>query len=214
MKTTTKLASAAAMAAALTGGAAATAWAAPSPRIPFGPIGVTELSGPGGQVLRLAAPISGEAVDGATPGGYWLVARDGGVFAEGGAPFYGSLPGLGIKPNAPITSIVATPHGHGYWLVGADGGVFAFGSAPYFGSVPQEGVVPRGPVTFRDVSTQACGRTVIVQESVSWLGGSVRWTRPVMCGAATGHPLPPTTWQEGTGATAGTSSTTSTTKGS
>ena len=64
-------------------------------------------------------------------GQYWLVGRDGGVFAFGGAPFYGSMGGKQL--NAPIVGIVtANP---GYWLVAADGGVFAFGGAPFYGSM-------------------------------------------------------------------------------
>jgi len=50
------------------------------------------------------------------------------------APYYGSLPGLGITPDAPIVGISASPDGGGYWLVGADGGVFAFGDAVFYGS--------------------------------------------------------------------------------
>lgn len=181
---TTKLAAAAAMAAALAAGPAATAWSAPAPRIPFGPIGVTELSGPAGQVITLDAPISGEAVDGATPSGYWLVASDGGVFAEGGAPFYGSLPGLGVKPAAPVVGIVPTPNGHGYWLVGADGGVFAFGSAPFLGSAAGQAVT--GPVTLTPTSAPVCGQTIVVGYRLAWAGGAVAYSRGVMCGAATG----------------------------
>jgi hypothetical protein len=81
--------------------------------------------------------------------GLWLVGVDGGVFAPVGgllgpnaplfgvdttAPFFGSLPGLGITPAAPIVGIAATPNSQGYWLLGSDGGVFAFGNARYFGS--------------------------------------------------------------------------------
>ena len=66
--------------------------------------------------------------------GYWLAQAGGGVFSYGDAGFYGSLPGLGITPAAPITGIASTPDGKGYWLVGADGGVFAFGDAGFFGS--------------------------------------------------------------------------------
>lgn len=76
-------------------------------------------------------------------GGVWLVGADGGVFAPplleddatvAQAPFFGSLPSLGVFPTAPIVGIDSTPNGGGYWLLGADGGVFAFGSADFFGS--------------------------------------------------------------------------------
>jgi hypothetical protein len=69
----------------------------------------------------------------ATPdgNGYWLVARDGGVFAFGTAGFFGST---GATPGPyPVVAIVPTPSGQGYWLVAADGVVTAFGDA---GSLP------------------------------------------------------------------------------
>jgi Pro-kumamolisin, activation domain/IPT/TIG domain len=80
--------------------------------------------------------------------GYWLVASDGGVFtftSNGG--FFGSIPGLGIKPygtpgsgrhlSAPIVGMVPAADGQGYYLVGSDGGVFAFGpGAKFVGSCP------------------------------------------------------------------------------
>ena len=50
-----------------------------------------------------------------TSPGYWEVASDGGIFAFGGAPFYGSMGG---KPlNQPIVGIASTPTGTGYWQV-------------------------------------------------------------------------------------------------
>ncbi len=39
--------------------------------------------------MVLNKPVVGMAVD-LTEGGYWLVASDGGIFAFGDAPFYGS----------------------------------------------------------------------------------------------------------------------------
>ena len=77
------------------------------------------------------APVVGVS---ATPSGrgYWLVAKDGGVFSFGDARFFGSTGGL--KLNRPIVGMSATPSGRGYWLVAADGGVFAFGDAGFYGS--------------------------------------------------------------------------------
>jgi len=65
--------------------------------------------------------------------GYWLAARDGGVFAFGDAGFFGSMGGKAL--NAPVVGIASTPSGKGYWEVASDGGVFAFGDALYHGSV-------------------------------------------------------------------------------
>ena len=65
--------------------------------------------------------------------GYWLAAKDGGLFTGGSADFYGSMGGKHL--NAPIVGIAPTPDGHGYWLVGADGGMFTFGDAGFYGSM-------------------------------------------------------------------------------
>jgi hypothetical protein len=64
--------------------------------------------------------------------GYWVLGGDGGVFAFGGAGFYGSTGGQ--KLNQPIVGMAATPSGEGYWLVARDGGIFAYGDAGFFGS--------------------------------------------------------------------------------
>ena len=70
---------------------------------------------------------------GATPStGYWMVASDGGIFAYGGARFFGSTGA--VKLNMPIVGMAATPSGNGYWLVASDGGIFSFGDARFFGS--------------------------------------------------------------------------------
>ncbi len=84
----------------------------------------------------LSAVMVGMAADPvATAGqqGYWLVAADGGVFAQGSAGFYGSLGALRI--NAPVVGMAPTPNGKGYWLVALDGGVFTFGNANFYGSM-------------------------------------------------------------------------------
>jgi hypothetical protein len=69
---------------------------------------------------------------------YYAVASDGGIFAFGGLPFYGSMGGhpldkpmVGIAPT--VTPAGAT--GGGYWTVASDGGIFSFGNAQFHGSM-------------------------------------------------------------------------------
>ncbi|MFZ0668547.1 MAG: hypothetical protein WAM97_22550 [Acidimicrobiales bacterium] len=64
---------------------------------------------------------------------YWVDAANGGVFAYGGAGFYGSAGNLHLQK--PIVGMAATPNGGGYWLVASDGGVFAYGNAEFYGSM-------------------------------------------------------------------------------
>jgi cell wall-associated NlpC family hydrolase len=64
--------------------------------------------------------------------GYWLVASDGGIFAYGDAPYYGSTGSVHL--NQPIVAMAPTPDGDGYWLVAADGGIFNYGDAHFYGS--------------------------------------------------------------------------------
>ncbi len=63
---------------------------------------------------------------------YWLVAADGGIFAFGGAPFYGSMGGHAL--NRPVVGMAGVPSGGGYWEVASDGGIFSFGDAHFHGS--------------------------------------------------------------------------------
>lgn len=65
-------------------------------------------------------------------GGYLEIGEDGGVFAFGGAPFYGSLGGQAL--NHPIIDAAWTPTHQGYYLIARDGGVFTFGDAEYHGN--------------------------------------------------------------------------------
>jgi len=67
----------------------------------------------------------------AAPGGYRLVASDGGIFSFN-APFYGSTGNMTLP--APIVTTVSTPTGKGYWLLGANGTVYPFGDAQSYGS--------------------------------------------------------------------------------
>jgi SpoIID/LytB domain protein len=65
--------------------------------------------------------------------GYWVVAPDGGLFAFGNAPYYGSMGGTRL--NQPVVGMAAKHDSAGYWMVARDGGIFAFGSAKFFGSM-------------------------------------------------------------------------------
>jgi hypothetical protein len=61
-----------------------------------------------------------------------MVAADGGIFAFGDAPFYGSAGNLTL--NKPIVGMASSPDGKGYVLVATDGGVFNYGDAGFAGS--------------------------------------------------------------------------------
>ena len=83
-------------------------------------------------VLTSGAAAPAGAVGASPSTGYWMVASDGGIFAYGGARFFGSTGA--VKLNMPIVGMAATPSGDGYWLVASDGGIFAFGDAGFYGS--------------------------------------------------------------------------------
>lgn len=63
-----------------------------------------------------------------TKTGYWLIEKDGGVFAFGTSRFHGSLPAMGIHVDD-IVGVAATPDGGGYWMVSSTGRVYNFGDA-------------------------------------------------------------------------------------
>ncbi|HEX2850736.1 MAG TPA: peptidoglycan recognition protein, partial [Acidimicrobiales bacterium] len=62
--------------------------------------------------------------------GYWILAKDTGVYSFGDAPFLG---GPGAVP-APAMSMASTPSGQGYWLLSSNGHVGAYGDAAFHGS--------------------------------------------------------------------------------
>jgi hypothetical protein len=80
--------------------------------------------------IRLNSPVVGMAGSPSGPG-YWLVARDGGIFNYGVA-FSGSAGS--IRLNSPVVGMATTASGGGYWLTGGDGGIFNYGDAPFLGS--------------------------------------------------------------------------------
>jgi arylsulfatase A-like enzyme len=93
-------------------------------------LGGVALRSPGRAVAAAPVPAAGE--DGGPPPGYWLVGPDGGVYAFGGATFFGSTGRQRL--NLPVVGMAPTRIGDGYWLVAADGGIFSFGAADFHGS--------------------------------------------------------------------------------
>lgn len=72
--------------------------------------------------------------------GYWQVCQDGGIFAFGDAPAFGSndpLPADQLQPGHLVTAAAGTASGNGLILNASDGGAFTFGDAVYRGSLSQ-----------------------------------------------------------------------------
>jgi hypothetical protein len=63
--------------------------------------------------------------------GYWMIARDGGIFAFGGAPFKGS--GASARTPSPYTAMLPSTTGNGYLMLREDGRIATFGDAPNLG---------------------------------------------------------------------------------
>jgi|GEM_PF-2271323 len=96
-----------------------------------------ELDGPAFDLDNLTLHF---AANGRQATGYTILGTDGGVFAFGGSEFYGSLPAIGLVPNAPLSNLTLTTSEQGYYMMGLDGGVFCFGDAQFLGSLPGLGI--------------------------------------------------------------------------
>ena len=118
---------------------------------------------------HLNQPIVGMAVDRST-GGYWLVAKDGGVFSFN-APFYGSTGG--IRLNQPVVGVTPTLNGTGYYLVASDGGVFTYGDATFAGSTG--GIRLNQPVVGMGLDRSTGGYWLVAKD-----GGRVLLQRPLL----------------------------------
>ncbi|MDQ1506903.1 MAG: hypothetical protein QOD57_4630 [Actinomycetota bacterium] len=92
-----------------------------------GPDAMTRATGDAGARALCGVVTAGT---GAPPGGYSLVASDGGVFTFGDAEFRGARGGQPLAK--PIVGLA--PAGGGYYLVASDGGIFTYGDVPFLGS--------------------------------------------------------------------------------
>ncbi len=70
--------------------------------------------------------------------GYWVVTRNGHVYAEGGARAMGNFPVSQATGQA--VGIASTPSANGYWVVTSRGAVKAFGDAKFYGDLPGLGL--------------------------------------------------------------------------
>ncbi|HUA96168.1 MAG TPA: hypothetical protein VMB82_11665 [Acidimicrobiales bacterium] len=154
---------------------------------------VTSPAYPPGRFVGMARTPDGE--------GYWLSQAGGGVYSFGDAHFYGSLPGLGVVPHAPIVGIEPTPDGKGYWLVGADGGVFAFGDARFHGSLPALDITPAAPIVGMVASADGNGYWLVGADAgIDALDGQFAFGDAPYCGPPGIHvdgPLFPPGWVTG-----------------
>ncbi len=107
-----------------------------APGSPPGPTPTTRPGGGGGTPVppptpTTTAPKPIEAAPVASNEGFWLLAKDGGVFSFGTAKYFGSIGHLGGVKK--VVSMAADPDGTGYWFVSDEGGIFAY-KAPFWGS--------------------------------------------------------------------------------
>ncbi len=89
--------------------------------------------------------------------GYWILAKDTGVYAFGDAPFLG---GPGVP--APAMSMAATPTGKGYWLLSANGHIGAYGDAGLYGST--EGMRLNAPAVRLEPTRTGLGYWVLAAD--------------------------------------------------
>ncbi len=116
----------------------------------------------------------------APPTGYWLMAKDGGVFAFGNAGYHGSMGGHAL--NAPIVGGARTASSNGYWEVASDGGVFTFGDAGYFGSMGGKHL--NAPIVGMAATPDGQGYWLVASD-----GGIFAFGDAVYRGSMGGHPL-------------------------
>jgi GT2 family glycosyltransferase len=106
--------------------------------------------------------------------GYWVVGKEGHVFAFGSAYDLGGLPELGLQRE--VAGIAPTPDGQGYWIAGRDGAVFTFGNASYLGGFSELGL-----------RIEAAGIASTPEDQGYWIaarnGGVYTFGNAVFCGS-------------------------------
>src|SRR5687768_6655616 len=181
-----------------------------APAGPTGPDDTTLATGDSGARQLCGVVAETDPKDTKPDAGYWMAARDGGVFAFGDADFFGSMGAT--KLNQPVVGMSPTPSGLGYWLVAADGGIFAFGDAAFEGSTgdiklnqPVVGMAgpqgdlgaslidaegkERGFVSFADVGDEVLVRVSATGLTPGWHGFHVHAKGDCTVGSGAGDPF-------------------------
>ena len=90
------------------------------------------------------------AIESSPAGGYWLLGRNGAVYPQERANYYGGL--AGRFPKKPYVAMASTASGGGYWVANANGNVVRFGDAP------RRGDAGNRKVQIEDMATTPDGR--------------------------------------------------------
>ena len=78
------------------------------------------------------------AIESSPSGGYWLLGRNGGVYPDERADYYGGL--AGRYPKKAYVAMASSASGGGYWIANANGNVVRFGDAPRRGDAGKKNV--------------------------------------------------------------------------
>jgi subtilisin family serine protease len=124
--------------------------------------------------LDVAAALQG------TGPGYWLAARDGGLFNFGAAGFYGSAGGSGLA--APVVGMSGSPTRHGYWLVTSAGQVLSYGDARNYGGT--DGLRLNAPILGMESTPSGSGYWLVAAD-----GGLFTFGQAAFHGSTGGMPL-------------------------
>ena len=119
------------------------------------------------------------ALQGVGPG-YWLAARDGGIFNFGAAGFHGSAGGAGLA--SPVVGMSGTPTRKGYWLVTSAGQVLSYGDARNNGGT--EGLRLNAAILGMEATPSGSGYWLVAAD-----GGLFTFGNAVFHGSTGGMPL-------------------------
>jgi hypothetical protein len=130
---------------------------------------------------RLNAPVVG-IVPSADGRGYFMVARDGGVFAFGDAGFAGSCVSIGGCGSRTV-AVMPNPVGNGYWVVTAFGRVQTFGDAVNYGSPGRKNV----PMTAAAATSTGTGYWILSQRGTVYHYGNAAYHGQLQSGQSRGY---------------------------